>query len=397
MKSSLISPVVLPFSMAFLFGMLLVGVPLKAIALGATSLELGYIGFIGAFFFVSLVAPAGRLVGRISALPSITSGCLLFALCSFGIALSKNLTGIYLMVAGYSIGLAFYWPALESKLGDTLHPGQLVRRTGFFNVSVSLGFTAGFLLAGILFDLKPELPFFLASALVLALPFILILDKPAEEPEKQDSTLDEIIPPGAIRYLYLAWMSNAASHFALINLSNIFPKLARELGMSGTDIGILLFSLRLSMSIIFFALIFSTRWHFSLRFLVAFQLIQILGLSMVAFAENMALFAAAFMLVGAGASVTYFSSLYYGLVLARKNGSHDPAIAGKHSGLHEFYLGLGILTGPLLGGVVARFVSLRSPYWLALGVIAVMLSVELIYAQRSKPAQDQNPGNSSTS
>lgn len=397
MNQSIISPVVLPFAMCFLFGMVLLGVPYKATSLGASYSQLGYFASLGAFCFTLFVVIAGRLIGRISPRQSITIGCLLFAACSLIIAFVENLNILYPLVAGYSIGLAFYWPALESKLGDVSHLKHVLRRTGTFNVSVSVGFMFGFLFSGIFFNLRHELPFITAAAFAIFLPIIFLFDKPAEYDEIDDSTPDEIIPPKAIRYLYLAWMSNAASHFAMINLSNIFPKLGRELAMTETEISVLLFSMRLMMSFFFIALMFSRRWHFSLRFLVSFQVIQILGLLIVASVESMALFIPAFIMVGAGGSVTYYSSLYYGLVLSRKEGAHDESKAGRHSGLHEFYIGLGILSGPVLGGLSADYISIRGPYLLAASVMALMIAAELIYYYASRPAKDQGLGSPSTS
>jgi DHA1 family multidrug resistance protein-like MFS transporter len=389
MNRSLISPVILPLSMGALFGLVLLGVPFKATSLGATFTQLGYIGAIAALSFILFVAIAGRLIGRITQAQAISIGCITFALCSFYIGFLNNLGIIYPLVAGYSLGLAFYWPALESRLGDVSRITQVIRRTGIFSVSVSVGFTIGFLLSGILFEINPRLPFIIASGLALFLPIIFILDRPMEHAGPEEKTPLEAIPEKPFRYLYIAWMSNAASHFSLIILSNIFPKLGIEIGMTETQISILLFSLRLLMSIAFAALILYTRWHFSIPFLVSFQLIQILGLILVASVESMPLFALAFMMVGAGASVTYFASLYYGLVLSRKSGVQDISTAGRHSGLHEFYLGLGILTGPLAGGAAADYISIRSPYIIAAAITALMILAELIYMNLSRPDKDQ--------
>ncbi len=383
--------------MCFLFGLVLLGVPYKATSLGASYTQLGYFGSLGAFCFTLFVVIAGRLTGRITPARSITFGCILFAACSLIIAFVKDLNMLYPLVAGYSTGLAFYWPALESRLGDVSHLKHVLRRTGTFNVSVSIGFMFGFLFSGIFFNIRHEIPFITAAAFAIFLPVVFLFDKPAEYPEDESPDSDEIIPPKAIRYLYLAWMSNAASHFAMIILSNIFPKLGREFAMTETEISVLLFAMRLMMSFFFIVLIFSRRWHFSLRFLISFQAVQIIGLLIVASVESMAVLVLAFVMVGAGGSLTYYSSLYYGLVLSRKEGAHDESKAGKHSGLHEFYIGLGILTGPLLGGAAADHISIRGPYLLAAAVIAAMIAAEIIYNYVSRPKRNQGLGNSSTS
>jgi len=56
---------------------------------------------------------------------------------------------------------------------------------------------------------------------------------------------------------------------------------------------------------------------------------------------------------------------------------------GKKSGLHEMFLNLGALVGPLLGGVVAEFTSLRGAFFSAAAVIVIAGGIELGILRRT--------------
>ena len=85
-----------------------------------------------------------------------------------------------------------------------------------------------------------------------------------------------------------------------------------------------------------------------------------------------------FGLIGVSAAFTYFSSLYYGL--------DRHADKGNKSGWHEGILGLGILLGPLLGGILAdsQF-GTQSPYLLCAVAIFIAILIEIfIYFKTTK-------------
>lgn len=89
-----------------------------------------------------------------------------------------------------------------------------------------------------------------------------------------------------------------------------------------------------------------------------------------------------FGLIGVSAAFTYFSSLYYGL------DRHTDK--GNKSGWHEGILGLGILLGPLLGGILAdsRF-GTQSPYLLCAAAIVIAILVEiLILSKTTRSTED---------
>jgi MFS family permease len=87
-------------------------------------------------------------------------------------------------------------------------------------------------------------------------------------------------------------------------------------------------------------------------------------------------FALGFALAGACAGVTYVSSLIYSL-------QGRAAGRGARCGIHETVLGSGVLLGPLLGGLVASRVDLRSPFVLAATVFLLVAVADLLVWRRT--------------
>ena len=122
---------------------------------------------------------------------------------------------------------------------------------------------------------------------------------------------------------------------------------------------------------------FSTRWHYRLSPLLIVQGLAILSYITIWKVQTPLLWTVAFAVIGLSAAFTYFSSLYYGL--------HKHDDKGNKSGWHEAILGMGILVGPLLGGIAADSGwGVQSPY-LVCGVVvstAILLEIFIVSKHR---------------
>ena len=115
---------------------------------------------------------------------------------------------------------------------------------------------------------------------------------------------------------------------------------------------------------------YSTRWHYRFSPMLVVQLLAVISFLGIWNIQHTLLWVFAFGIIGVSAAFTYFSSLYYGL---------DRHVdKGNKSGWHEAILGLGILLGPLLGGILAdsRF-GTQSPYLLCAGAVGIAILVEI--------------------
>jgi len=73
--------------------------------------------------------------------------------------------------------------------------------------------------------------------------------------------------------------------------------------------------------------------------------------------------------MGIGIGICSFSSLFYSV-----NTYHN---RGARAGIHETFLGSGVLIGPLVGGITAQIYSLKTPYITAALINGIFIIVEI--------------------
>jgi predicted MFS family arabinose efflux permease len=124
----------------------------------------------------------------------------------------------------------------------------------------------------------------------------------------------------------------------------------------------------------FFLLRGTDLWHFRRRYLFGAQALAAVGLSTIYLSSSPFLFGLALIAIGLSASITYYSSLFYGIRLSTQ--------IGKGTGFHESILSMGALAGPILGGLGAQFYGLRAPYLICLVFLAAAVGCEIGFLRR---------------
>jgi len=356
------------FFVNLFMGMVFLGIPLFALKLNAGNIALGLLGANSALVYILLVPFSGWLSGRISKNLQAGLGAMIFGASICLAPFINHFFWIFILQIFYMGGMALVWPAVESGLGHFGSGKALARSAGWFNVSWSSGAMIGYYLAGLIFQLKPNWVFFSAGGLsvMFGVMFALLFKLPKPLPEGPESSEDN-----AEYLLYLCWLANGMIYFVFNILRNIFPKFAVELEISSANIGLLLFILSLAQGLWFLILNLTERWHHKFFPIALSMLSTFLGLIIIGFSGSLFGFALGFFLIGSSGGMAYFASLYYAIGL--KSG-----LAGTRSAWHEFYLGLGALSGPLLGGVLAHSFGLRSPYLVSAGLVIMVLMVQIL-------------------
>ena len=377
-----------PFFVDVAIGMIFISIPLLAIELGASALTLGELGFISGIFYILFSLPFGKLSDRLGRKYIILSGSLGYFLSSFVLSISTRLHELFIFMALLGIAGAMFWPSLEAWIAERENKEPLTKRISFFNVSWCAGAAVGPLVGGVLFQLNHRLPLYLASFLSLLMAF-LILNEPLDEKREDSFALREdlsernIDPEGnspsrgkAFSYLYAAWIANFTGYFSIGMIRYLFPKLSVQLNIQPFILGILLGVVALSQTLTFYILGRVSFWHYRWLPLFSLQLLGIIGLIFIFLGNSLTIFLLAFILVGVGAGMSYFSSIFYGL-----SGHQD---RGTKSGIHEAVLGGGALFGPLVGGIFAQAYSLRTPYLVAIFVIVTGIIGEALLIHMSR-------------
>ena len=360
--------------------------------LGLSSTFLGVLKAVMTAFFVVLAIPFGRLSDRIERRYVLYAACLVLGTVSIGLPYCRNSTHLMLIFPGIGISMALFWPAYEAWLAEREGEGKLIQRVMLFNIFWSIGVTLGPALSSYLYgDTNPFRSFYLAAIFSLLTLVTIVANRlhtPAITKTDPTEASEVLYPPLSVRttYLNLARCANFASWFVLGVLRRLAPKLTKEMGMPTSTFGNLMLTLGGIQTLAFLVLgsSYSTRWHYRFVPMLIVQCLTILSFLGIWSIQNTPLWTFLFGLIGVSAAFTYFSSLYYGL------DRHTDK--GNKSGWHEGILGLGILLGPLLGGVLAdsQF-GTQSPYLLCAVAIAIAILVEVSILFKSTKSTGDSP------
>jgi hypothetical protein len=138
----------------------------------------------------------------------------------------------------------------------------------------------------------------------------------------------------------------------------MIPTLTRNAHLPTPALGAAASSLWAFTRTLFFILILRwTSWHYSVRYLLGFQVLLVVTFFMAMRMDHMGLPANAvlpaflFLQIGFGAAsgFVYTSSLYYAMHVSRG--------AGGHAGLHEALIGIGFALGPTIGAIAGAGTS----------------------------------------
>jgi MFS family permease len=358
------------------------GVQQYAIHLGAQPVVSGLLGMFGAASYTLGCLFAGRVSdvwGRKK--PAILASVVCAIVWLLMIAARSPYHLLALMpFSGFSRSLL--WPPMQAWLSEFSagNRHRLNRTMALFNVSWTAGIMIGPLVAGFVWASSWWLAF-VVPALLALLSIIALARTPTHEqaqlPPPEDRRMH---PQRALLFLHLAWIGNFASWFTRGTVSSMFPQLSKALGFSPALLGTLIFLLSLGQLVMFGLTRREQRWQYYLPTMLLAEFVGMAGLLLAGFAHQPAMFAVAFAAGGLCTGVTYASSLFYAL-----DGVHEDR--GKRSGRHEAVLGMGIVVGPLVGGLVGQTISLHAPFTAAGVVFGLAIVAQLVLWRRSRGRQ----------
>jgi MFS family permease len=357
-----------------------IAVPLMAKRLfQASPLALGLLAAIGSGAYVLGTPLAGHISDRIGRSAIMLLGAIIFCADYALIGICPSLRLLFLLIVLSGISQAMFWPALEAAIADGTPPSVLPTRVGIFNICWCSGIILGTWMGGRFHDISPRLPFAVAVAIGLAIIPVILIPAPAVDPASSADKAEEgpgedpFSPDQALRqrFMYMAWGANLVAWAILGTMRALFaPDVTVRLAFTGQKAALLVATISMTQTAVFVALMIFHGWRYRFWFFALMQLCMMGGAGLVAFSVSSVPLAAGFLLIGTGAGVTYTSSIYYSL-----EGLHG---RGAKSGIHEAFLGGGVLAGPLLGGWLATATGdIRAPYFMCVGLVIVGLALQV--------------------
>lgn len=382
-------------------------VPLRAVAFGASALELGIMPVLGAGSYVGAALLGGRLADRWPRLLMARCGAALRALLTLFLLTADSTTSLLALLPLFGLVNGLFWPGLQAALPAIAGPRPLPQLLGAFNVAWSAGKMLGFVLGGVLVDRIGIAPPIWIAAVAGGLPALLLPSdrgiagpSPAQQPDLREhgrripdaagaagergTPIDRHPRPhdggqvrSAILWRRIGWTSNFLLFGVGATLNYHYPKLLDARGLGGTEFGVFLGLAYLVQTLGFLLLSRWGGWHhrggwlLGAQLLVAAALVVLPGLTAPTFIWALA------PAIGAGLGLAYSSSLYYTLLVP---GGH-----GRSTGLHEAVLASGSFLLPFLGGLAVRASSaLAAPYLLVAGLILVGVALQGVWLRQAR-------------
>lgn len=317
----------------------------------------GYAYILIAFFAGKLVERWGP---RRTAITSI-GGCVVAAILGLVCTHWFGLKGLAIALLAYNLTSTPFWPAAETAVTHASGNWSLATRTSLYNIVWSVTCFLAYLMVGWIFQLGQFSGFLIAAGLsMIGVTMLVGFTARASRSDNQHDTPpaapaepeDPAIAKRATRLLHMAWVGNALAYVAIQTLVPMIPTLAHRAQIPTVAMSAAAASAWTLTRTIFFVIALRwISWHYSVRYLMAFQALLVLSFFTAMQLDHLGLPTKAvipvFMLsqiaFGMASGFVYTSSLYYAM--------HVSQGAGGHAGLHEALLGIGIALGPTIGAI----------------------------------------------
>ncbi|HEY3297247.1 MAG TPA: MFS transporter [Armatimonadota bacterium] len=378
MKKALPNPTrvysfIVPACLDGMLGLVQTAIPLLALRFGATALFLGLLGGLPQAIRFPFCLKAGHLSDRIGRTKTIIPAILILLVSCLVFTAVRDKWQLLLTYAILMGAVGAFNPSVQAFIGDHSTRGGLRKNLAAFNAGWAIGGAVTAVTAGFIFAVRKDLPFVIGACMMLIILLLIIswsrLKLPAEEDVPLESQPEKSDDPNPL--LFIARVGHFLGFFSFSAIRSVFPKLGVELHMSEGMIGLLVGIMLVGQAIGMLLVSLGPWWRGKLWPIVMSQL-ALIGVGFaIFFADNRAVMAAAMFFLGITQVVPYTCSLYYGLE-SKKN-------MGKNTGIHEALVAASIISGSLLAGSIAQYVSLRAPYMMISIMAFTAAVVSILY------------------
>jgi len=252
-----------------------------------------------------------------------------------------------------TLGMSCTWPALEALVTEGQDRSGMHRSVGVYNlVWAGTGALAYFTGGAVLEWLGMRALHLVPLAIVCSELVLLVLAKPPHrpaQPEAQTGSLPswKTDHPQARRFLLMAWLANPLAYMAIQTLIAVMPGVTTRLGLSTTWAGMCA-SIWCFARLGAFALLGQwAGWHYRFGWLAAGYATLTTCFALILLAPSTLVLILAQIGFGLALGLIYSSSLFYSM-------DAGPA-RGQHGGIHEAAIGLGNMSGPLIGALALQW------------------------------------------
>jgi MFS family permease len=366
--------------------MLLVGAVIYATILGASEVEIGWIG--GAYGLAYFFMPAilGRLGDKISRKTSLIIATTSFLLIPFYFLLIAK-TPLLLFVGRILVGIfySFFWTAIEAYISEKTGLTEQSHRTGISNFCIAwgLGYWLGPFAAAWLSDTMIAAIFYFTLAMYSIGWLVVMIFIPNVKPNYYKSDIsknEKDIKDNPKIGVNIQQSDNSQSRMvAFLLISLVFYSCIARLALtyfpfyavspngsllwSGKSLSQVLFFFGLGrMSFFLLARFWNTQYY---QIAIAYIVIGVFMFLLI-YLKSVILFAVAFYILGFAIGFIYLTSLNLTL-------HHEKERKGGRAGLFESAIGMGNILSPVIAGWLGSF-SLQFPF-IVFAIVPLIISL----------------------
>ena len=361
-------------------GLYLYFVPIFAQRLGATFLDLGFIGTAGALTYA--VAPffVGQLADRISRRVLYAVAILINFSATFFLIFCRSVNDVIIVRAFAGLGLAFFWPITETLVLDLTRREERVKEMGRYSISWASAFLIGPFLGGLIIQNFGFFTLFVISC-ALSLGSLLAaigLTFPKQRMVERSEAGTKLKEQSRVLKQLLPWYCLLVCYGLIFNIvSSMLPGYANSIGVSAVFVGVLFTA---------FGIARVASYASSGRYLhlgerralgIASFLLAVACVLIVLF-PAFSIFLIAISLMGGCFAILFPLSI--GLISRHFSESQLGAAVGSY----ESTYGVGAAIGPILAGTLAIIVGVRLSF-LSAAFAGILM---MIIAARAKTYKD---------
>lgn len=359
------------FLTSLALGMYSVFVPLFAQKLGASFLQLGFIGTAAAVTYVLTPILAGHSADRVSHVWIYEISLVLNIAATAALFFARTVTDIILLRAFGGVALAFLWPTSEVLVVD-LHSEQgLVKEMGTFSVVWGSGYLIGPAIGGFVIPALGYPVLFELSSFLMLIGFVQALLGVVRRYNTEQAHPSLQLPSGfrdvreSISKLW-PWYTMIVLYGVVSNVVlTIFPGYVSSVGVGVELVGILFATFGVARVVIFATIQYYARLG-EAKVLTSVSVAIGCGVLMVALFPGFFVFLVALIIFGIGFAMIFPISI---TLISRGFPKGRPGVA---VGSYESVFGLGSAIGPILAGTLASVLSVKDSF-LSLAVVGFLM------------------------
>jgi len=353
-------------------GVVMTAVPWRVMALGGSESAVGLAGGLQMGVYAVgciLLGPFADRIGPKRLVMLATAG---ITLTTAAMTQAESVKALLTLVGINAVLTSMFWPPVMGWVSTGHEQAGLNRRLGTFNLCWSSGLIVGNFLGGLLFGVRPWLPFAVGSTVMLT-AFVSVASARKQRPQPvfgADSSQDLQGAEPLPLFRLMARIALFSGWIALGAMRYPFASFLKDDLAAGADVhGAIGAGISFALMTGFFLLGRTHRWHYNYGLFWLSQMLIVLMVALIFTCRTPWQAAGVSVAAALAMSVVYASNLYYGVSGGKRR-------AGSMA-IHEILLATGFVTGSLGGGFVAEWLGPRRVFPLAAAAVLLGVAVQV--------------------